>query len=134
MRWAGAIVAVGLLAACAGRITAFATEPVLATYRTGLEIRHLQQEVAREAKINDLLRQDIDYLQTPAGVEQEARRRGWVRPGEIALSVVAPDAPPAPAAAAPRGDGEPHPTSVSQRIQEALDTCLAVLGGPTERR
>jgi len=45
-------------------------------------------------KHNEDLRRQLRYLQTPRGIEQEARKLGFVRPGEIAL--VIPDHPSKP--------------------------------------
>jgi hypothetical protein len=136
IRLAVAIVVVAATAAFAGRLGGLAIGPVLATHRTGLEIQELQQAKAREAGVNAQLREDILYLRTPAGIEQEARRRGWVRPGEVALAIVAPEpaegAEGKPAEAPPPA-AEPEPQSWADRIRSAVDTCLAVLGGGRKR-
>jgi hypothetical protein len=122
--------AIVLLAACfafAGRIAAFAAEPVLATYRTGEACRDLEAQIAGQVAVNEALEQDIRYLGTRAGLEQEARRRGWVLPGEVALSPILP-----PAEELPPTPDEPVLTAsvtVSDRIRAAVDTCLAVFGG-----
>lgn len=127
--------AVGIVvAACvltfAGRIAAFAVEPLAVTLRTGQQIRHLQQVKQKEAQVNEQLKLDIRYLETPAGIEQEARRRGYVRENEVALTIVQPEPPAAP----PKIGTEPvqtaaaRPVSFSDRVQSVLDTCLAVFG------
>jgi hypothetical protein len=114
----------------AGRIAAFALEPVFVTYQTGQEIRHLQKVAGARSATNAQLRQDIAYLNTAAGVEQEARRRGWVKPGEVALSLVSPeDSAAAEAAAVGARPEKARSVSVADRIRDAVDTCLAVLGG-----
>lgn len=136
MKTAVGIVVGAAVFAFAGRIAAFAVEPVAVTMRTGKEIRQLQDLQRREAQVNEQLRQDIAYLKTPAGIEQEARRRGWVKPGEVALSIVQPEAPEAP----PKMEAQPiqtaavAPMSFSDHVQSVLDTCLAVFGsGPRTR-
>ena len=65
-------------------------------------------------------------------MEQEARRRGWVKPGEIALSVIGSDPDPYSAPAKPN-DAVRTASSVSDRIRAAVDTCLAVFGGGRAR-
>lgn len=128
LKTAFGIVAGVALLAFAGRVARFAVEPVLATYRTGQEIRHLQVVSAREADVNSQLREDIAYLKTPAGIEQEARRRGWVKPGEIAISVVVPPEADEPGGAKKMPGKKARP-AVADRIRGAVDTCLAVFGG-----
>jgi cell division protein FtsL len=128
----GIVLAVAAIA-FAGRIAGLALQPVMATYRTGQEIRSFQRSVAVEESTNAALREDIAYLRTPAGIEQEARRRGWVKPGEISLSVIAPDSDTGAGAAqnpAPARSSAARPKpAIADRIREWLDTCLAVLGG-----
>jgi hypothetical protein len=125
---------------CAGRVAQFVTEPVLSMHGAGLEIKALREERAKRRADNERLRRDIEYLNSNAGIEQEARRRGWVKPGEVALSIVVPDAP-APAAVASTGRkasvrtaASEHSRSISDRIREAVDTCLAAFGGGAANR
>ena len=129
-------IVVGVALFCfAGRIAAFAVEPVVATMTTGQEIRELQDLKKKEAKQNEQLRQDIAYLKTRAGIEQEARRRGWVKPNEVALAIAQPDPPANPV----KPDTSTirtvtaHPLTFSDRVQSVLDTCLAVFA-PTRTR
>lgn len=133
VRAAVLIALAGLVFAFAGRIGGVALEPVLATYRTGREIRRLEAVLAREQAVNAQLRADIAYLRTRDGVEQEARRRGWVRSGEVALTVIDPQeenaASPSGASGQP-GLEEAKPRSVAGRIRAAIETCLAVFGHP----
>jgi len=130
-----AIVAGTLVLACAGRIIQFATEPLLSMHQAGREIKELRRERARRTADNNRLRADIVYLNSNAGIEQEARRRGWVKPGEVALSIVVPDAPPEVkvAAAKPavhtRTASADHSRSIADRIRAAVDNCLAAFGG-----
>lgn len=131
LRAAAILVGATALFAFTGRITAFAMAPVVATHQTGLQIRTLEQELMKERLVNAQLERDIAYLGTQAGIEQEARRRGWVRKGEIVITLVEPEGakPPAPPVkatvemASAAGD-----SSVSSQIRRAVDTCLAVLG------
>jgi hypothetical protein len=133
-------IVVGAVAfAFAGRVAAFAVEPVLVTHRTGAEITRLKELKAKEAHINAQLKQDIEYLATAAGVEQEARRRGWVKPGEVALAFKTADQP----AEAPKDEVAAEPVrtalaetspSVSDRIRAAVDTCLSVFGSGSRPR
>jgi len=130
LKAAAAIIAGGVLFAFAGQIVAAATEPVVATYRTGQEIQRLEKVLAAEKSTNEQLKADIAYLSTRAGTEQEARRRGWVLPGEVALTIVIPPVEPIKAhkpilARQPAG----APRAVADRLRDAVDTTLAVLGG-----
>lgn len=139
MKTAVGIVVVTALVAFAGRIAAFALEPVLATYRTGHEIQALEKAVAKVETKNARLKQDITYLKTPAGVEQEARRRGWVRKGEVAMSVIQPEtvpgaAPLKPASKPLQTASAEQPASLTDQFRTALDTCLAVFGGTSRPR
>lgn len=138
VRTALGIVAAALVFASAGRVAQFAAEPFLAIHRTGTEISELKQERDRRKAENAQLARDIQYLNSDAGVEQEARRRGWVRPGEVALSIVVPE--PEPVAVADAKLHKPVQTasaddrvSVADRIRAAVDTCLAVFGGTRTR-
>jgi cell division protein FtsB len=134
-----AIVAGTVLLTCAGRLAQFVTEPVVSIHRAGLEIKALRRERAARAETNDQLRKEIVYLNTNAGIEREARRRGWVKPGEVALSIVTPEVAPETAVAAgkpmpTRTASADHPRSIADRIRAAVDTCLAAFGGGTETR
>lgn len=128
---AAILVGATALFAFAGRITAFAMAPVVATHQTGLQIRTLEQELMKERLVNAQLERDIAYLGTRAGIEQEARRRGWVHKGEIAITLVTPEgsepkvepAKPAVQVASVGAD-----SSIASQIRRAVDTCLAVLG------
>jgi hypothetical protein len=131
LRAAAILVGATALIAFTGRVATFASAPVVATHETGLQIRTLEQELSKERLVNAQLERDIAYLGTRAGIEQEARRRGWVHKGEIAITLVAPEgsqpeavpAKPEVQVASAAGD-----TSISSQIRRAVDTCLAVLG------
>jgi hypothetical protein len=128
LRTAGILVAATVACTLAGRVATVAAAPLMATYRAGQEIGALQVELGRQGSTNAQLREDIKYLKTPEGIEQEARRRGWVKPGEVALSIVAADEPRAAARVAGAPAEAPVHQSVADRIRSAVDTCLAVLG------
>ena len=137
VRIALAIVIGVTVLAFAGRMIGFAIQPVLATYRTGQEIQTLERDLVRQVAIKKQLEDDIAYLKTTAGVEQQARRVGWVKPREVALAMLEPESPappvepgvkpgtkPAPAAKQPE-----KPKQFATQMREAIDTCLAVFGG-----
>lgn len=132
------IVVAALVFASAGRIAQFAIEPLVAIHRTGQEIKDLRGERNQRLAENQGLRSDIQYLNSSAGIEQEARRRGWVRPGEVALSIVVPDTVTEAKVAVAR-QTKPLQTAsadrltVADRIRAAVDTCLAVFSGPRTR-
>ena len=131
--WAALLIAVGgVILAFAGHITAVAMHPFIATNRTGQEIRRLEAELKVENERNKLLRDDIGYLKTKAGIEHEARRLGMLKDGEVGLTIVQPEAPLASASAqiesGPLVETAASPASVSDWIRERVDTCLAVFG------
>jgi cell division protein FtsB len=132
-RIAVGLVGAALCVAFAGRIASVALAPVVLTQQTGRDIQNLQQQVAKEAAGNEQLRNEIARLRTPAGVEEEARRRGLVRHGEVALSIVSPEKPD-PDDAKVASNGGAGRASVSARIRAAVDTCLAVFGGAPRTR
>lgn len=138
MKTAFWIVAAGLLLASTGRAAQIVVEPLVAIQQRGQEITTLKRERQQRRAENEQLRQDIAYLNSNAGVEQEARRRGWVKPGEVALSIVIPEAA---AESKLAGAGKPVQTasadarlSVADRIRTVLDTCLSVFGTPSSTR
>ncbi|MCC2668028.1 MAG: hypothetical protein K0Q72_499 [Armatimonadetes bacterium] len=137
VKTATGIIVAAIVFASAGRAMQFAIEPLVAIHRTGQEIKDLRGDRNRRLSENEQLRADIAYLNSSAGIEQEARRRGWVRPGEVALSIVVPDAPPETVAATkatkPLQTASSDRGSVADRIRAAVDTCLAVFSGPRTR-
>jgi cell division protein FtsB len=138
MKTAFWIVLAGFLIASAGRAAQIVVEPLVAIQQRGQEITALRRERDQRRADNEQLRKDIAYLNSNAGVEQEARRRGWVKPGEVALSIVVPETAPETRVAA---DGKPIQTasaddhlSVADRIRTVLDTCLSVFGSTNRTR
>jgi hypothetical protein len=117
----------------------FALQPVLATYRTGQEIQTLERDLVRQVAIKKQLEDDIAYLKTTAGVEQQARRVGWVKPREVALAMLEPESPAPPVEPGVKPGTRPAPAPVAKQpekpkqfatqMREAIDTCLAVFGG-----
>jgi hypothetical protein len=117
-----------------------AVQPMVATYQKGAHIRTLQRQLAYEEALAQRLRDEAAYLRTSAGIEQEARRRGWVFPGEVSLAIkrdsdsVDTDrldriqldtTDPAPQAE----DRNPARPALADRIRLTLETCFAVFGG-----
>ena len=130
--WTALVIAVGGIGfAFAGQITAVALHPLVAMTQTGQEIRRMEVQLKEELAANERLREDIAYLKTKAGIEQEARRLGWTRPGEVALTLVAPEATPSEVKPQqkPRSfETAAAPVSVTDWIRTTVDSCLAVLG------
>lgn len=138
MKTALLIVITGLVVASAGRAAQVVLEPLVTIQRRGQEITALRRERDQRRADNEQLRQDIAYLNSNAGVEQEARRRGWMKPGEVALSIVVPE-PAAETQLASEGKPAQNASaadrlSISDRIRTVLDTCLAVFGPTTRTR
>src|SRR5262245_8039320 len=82
--------ALGILLATAGgvvltRAASWAMRPVMASYHAGQEIEEMESRLAVQQARKGRLLGEIAYLKTPAGVEEEARRQGWVRSGETAI-------------------------------------------------
>ncbi|MBM3460201.1 MAG: hypothetical protein FJX77_16905 [Armatimonadetes bacterium] len=130
-------VVAGAVALCVAiRLCQFALHPVVRIVQTGDQIRNLEVAIAREKSYNADVRSDVEYLKTSAGIEQEARRKGWVRPGEIAISVVQPAVESGPTAGPPgsRPTAVSHSPTFSDRIRSVVETCLAVLGQPHRTR
>jgi hypothetical protein len=125
--WGGLAVAAGV------RFGTIAFQPILAGYRSGREIQSLVGE-CREARLrNERLHRQIAYLKTSAGIEEEARRLGWVRTGERPLQLVMPEKP-ATKSVLPEGSAAgtrkpaaaPTPrSSTAERVQQALATWSA---------
>ena len=88
-----------------------------------LEVYRLNREAVRLAVLkrslqeqNAVLREEMKLLHTPGYVEKIAREQlGLVRPGEIALLIVRPPAPPAP------------PPRLKQDRRSFLDRVMAVV-------
>jgi hypothetical protein len=83
------VVAIGL------RILAIAVQPCLAAYRSSRDIEVLGAQLQREEKRHHRLLAQKQFLLSDHGVEEEARRFGWTKAGEIPLQIITPE--PAPA-------------------------------------
>jgi hypothetical protein len=86
--WAWTLLWGGLALGASIRLGAIALDPIVATYRSSSEIRALRAEYAGAREANERLRRQIDFLRSRSGVEEEARRLGWVRAGELPLRIV----------------------------------------------
>ena len=53
----------------------------------GREERRIAREIETLSKENAALERQIDYLKTPRGVAEAARKLGYVKPGEIMLVI-----------------------------------------------
>ncbi len=121
------------LLCCTGRIAAFAMAPVIQSYRTGADIKTMELRIADAKRANAELARQVSFLGTGTGKEEEARRRGYLRPHEIGIQFVLPEHMAAAAPAAAAGPVRAR-VSISERIRNAVDTCLANLGGGNARR
>jgi hypothetical protein len=113
----------GVIAACLVRVGAIAVEPLVATYNSGRAIQGLESKYHSEIARRGHLQHEIQYLTTKPGIEEEARRLGWVKQGETSLQIMLPSgAPPDPFASS----AEPGKHSGSERVKQWLNTWLAV--------
>ncbi len=79
--------AVGVLAVAAFGLAAKAVKPYREAQRQTRQLARAQSEASALDSENDALRQRIAYLKTPQGQMEEARKMGYVRPGEIPFVV-----------------------------------------------
>lgn len=86
-------------------LTCAALRPYLLDRDEVAEIRRLSAEVAAAEAENEALRRRIGVLRTPKGVEVEARRHGWVQPGEVLIQTS--ETPPPPPAKVPETAATP---------------------------
>ena len=56
--------------------------PYLLDHEEGTKIAVMESRLSRQNTINGILQSRIDYLQSAEGMESEARRNGFHRPGE----------------------------------------------------
>jgi cell division protein FtsB len=80
-----------ILAAVGLRVLTIALQPCLAAGRSARHIRLLRAQLQREEERRQHLKAQISYLQTDQGVEEEARKLGWTRSGEISLQLITPE-------------------------------------------
>jgi cell division protein FtsL len=120
-----------VIAAVCLRVLAIAVQPCLAGYRSTRGIHALRTQLQREAERYQHLKSQIAFLQSDYGVEEEARKLGWTRAGEVALQIVTPEPPTPPTplvsadpAKAVPAEKLPSRVSVSERIRLALTRWL----------
>ncbi|GEM_PF-2714977 len=70
-----------------GAVISKAAKPYVVGYSESREITEITQQIAEEEARRRELKSEIRYLQTPAGMEAEARKLGWVKEGEISVVV-----------------------------------------------
>ncbi len=108
----------GVLAFLAVALVAKAVRPYREAQAQSVQLARTQAESSALAAQNALLTRHIAYLKTSDGVASEARKMGYLRPGEIPIVVeglttpdarLAPDAAPhsLPAPAAPAASSSP---------------------------
>ncbi|MGC8833927.1 MAG: FtsB family cell division protein [Armatimonadota bacterium] len=73
----------GLLAVCA--VLIFCSEPFRLLQKQKSQLIELRERLDRAEKRQKLLLHQIRLLQTPAGLEIEARNLGYIKPGEIPI-------------------------------------------------
>lgn len=66
-------------------MAAKAVKPYLIYHNEKKEIAEIQKQIALEKAENARLKRELRNLDTPLGKEVEARKQGWVKPGEIAV-------------------------------------------------
>lgn len=72
--------------AAAGALFAFLSKvvhPYRLGYQVGQEVAAQRESLERQQRVNAQLRARVAYLKSEEGVEREARRAGYHRPGEI---------------------------------------------------
>jgi hypothetical protein len=132
---AGRILLQAVIAAVVLRFVSIAVQPCLASYRSSRDIHVLREQYDREMQKQRRLQAQIGFLKSDQGVEEEARRLGWTRIGEVPLQIIHPEPPrPQPAADQPpvkggeatavTGEKLPSRVSVSERIRLALTRFL----------
>jgi hypothetical protein len=73
------------------RVLTIALQPCLAAGRSARHIRLLRAQLQREEERRQHLTAQISYLKGDQGVEEEARKLGWTRAGEISLELITPE-------------------------------------------
>lgn len=78
LKWGGWLLLLGFILPSASR-------PYLLWYQEEQRVRRKEQQLEHLREENCQLEEAIYRLNTPLGMEVEARRQGWLRPGEWAL-------------------------------------------------
>jgi cell division protein FtsL len=84
------ILITAVVAAVGLRVLTIALQPCMAAYRSSLHIRTLRAHLLQEGERRQHLISQISYLKSDQGVEEEARKLGWTKAGEISLQIIAP--------------------------------------------
>jgi len=112
-----------------------ALKPVLLNHDEVADIRRLSAEVTLAEQGNEALRRRIRTLQTPKGIEVEARRLSWVQPGEILIQTS--ETPPPPPAKDPEAARKTPPLGAVRResgfFRRAYDLASRALRGGRQR-
>jgi cell division protein FtsB len=74
-----------------GNLIGKLSRPYRQLWRQRSELRELTQQVQAERRERARLRDDVARMNTPEGMLLEARRRGYLRPGEHMLRYVEPE-------------------------------------------
>jgi hypothetical protein len=119
-----------IVAAIGLRVLLMAMQPCLAAYRSARDIDQLRVQLRKEMDRHEHLKSQISFLQSNHGIEEEARKLGWVKTGEVSLQIVTPE-PAGPTAKArlqlakAGADGtSPAHISGSERVRIALTRWL----------
>jgi cell division protein FtsB len=107
-----------VVAAVALRVATIAVQPCIAALRSQRHIHGLRAQLHQEAARHQHLNAQIAYLKSPQGIEEEARKLGWTKAGEIALQIVTPE---------PKGSAKPSSPA------PAVDKSLPVRISGSER-
>lgn len=70
-----------------GAVIGKGAKPYLVGHTENREIAQINQQIAHEQARHRNLSKQIEYVQTPSGMESEARKLGWVKEGEVAVVV-----------------------------------------------
>jgi hypothetical protein len=118
-----------VVAAMALRVLTIAVQPCLAAYHSTQEIKALRVRLHNERERRQRLLARIDFLKSDHGVEEEARKLGWTRAGEVSLQLVTPESEARPRP--PTAASKPLPSRVSgsERLRAALTRWLEGLRG-----
>jgi cell division protein FtsB len=115
----------GLLVALGLRLGAIAVQPIAAVYHSHRDIQVLEKEYASVRQRYEWLQSRVRHLNTSAGIEEEARRLGWVRSGEVPLRIVTLSEPSAPAGSPPPAAGGPAPVRAAGSAATGVSNATA---------
>ena len=86
-RWLWRVAGVAAVAGLAVLVVSKAAQPYAMRHRQKLETLRLNQALAQAREQNTALKHQIQLLQSGAGMELEARRLGYIQPGEVPLQI-----------------------------------------------